>query len=70
MLADGLNKGSVSRDALRSLCERGMWQMNHEFKVFVDSKGDQQDLHLLVVLLQSVLARRTGSQSLETDNPS
>ena len=34
MLADGLNKGIVSRDALRRMCTSGRWDISHEYKAF------------------------------------
>ena len=34
MLADGLNKGIVSREALRQMCSSGSWIVNHEFRIF------------------------------------
>lgn len=34
MLADGLNKGIVSRDALRQMCTSGRWAVNHKFEIF------------------------------------
>ena len=33
MLADGLNKGIVSREALQELCSRGLWMINHPMQV-------------------------------------
>ena len=39
MLADGLNKGIVSRDALRRMCTSGRWEVNHEFKIYSDRCG-------------------------------
>jgi len=34
MLADGLNKGIVSREASRQMCSSGSWIVNHEFRIF------------------------------------
>ena len=34
MLADGLNKGKVSRDALRLMCASGRWLVDHKFETY------------------------------------
>ncbi len=33
MLADGLNKGVISRDAIRLACISGIWTVTQEFKI-------------------------------------
>jgi len=45
MVADGLTKGAVDRDALHS-CMSGIWQISHTAKVWSAPK-QQQPRHIL-----------------------
>ena len=38
MLCDALNKGSVSRDAIRLACSSGVWRISHAFKSHVEAR--------------------------------
>ena len=47
LLADGLNKGTVDRNALRLLCFAGKWVINHQMKTQPESNGTCSLRHLL-----------------------
>ena len=43
MLADGLTKGSVDREALVAVCERGLWLIEGDTPVSKELKNDEGD---------------------------
>ena len=38
MLSDALNKGIISRDAIRRASENGIWKVAHNFKLHVEAR--------------------------------